>query len=140
MNIGTAHGSFASRSILGDIFSDLGVFQQPAKTSDKDDAGTLDLITGKLMIGYGRVSTADQDLTAQRSELKDAGCTKIFAEKITGTRRNRPELERMLDHLRPGDVVTVTRRRAKRRGFYFRDPGNFATSEDVTFSSSSFSR
>ena len=61
------------------------------------------------MIGYGRVSTADQDLTAQRSELKDAGCTKIFAEKITGTRRNRPELERMLDHLRPGDVVTVTR-------------------------------
>lgn len=76
---------------------------------DKDDAGTLDLITGKLMIGYGRVSTDDQDLTAQRSELKDAGCTKIFAEKITGTRRDRPQLERMLDHLRPGDVVTVTR-------------------------------
>nr|WP_305801269.1 recombinase family protein [Thiolapillus sp.] len=41
--------------------------------------------------------------------MKDAGCTKIFAEKITGTRRDRPELERMLDHLRPGDVVTVTR-------------------------------
>jgi len=32
MNIGTAHGSFASRSILGDIFSYLGVFQQPVNT------------------------------------------------------------------------------------------------------------
>ncbi|OOZ33799.1 recombinase family protein, partial [Solemya velesiana gill symbiont] len=49
------------------------------------------------------------DLTAQRSDLKDAGCTKIFAEKITGTRRDRPQLERMLDHFRAGDVVTVTR-------------------------------
>lgn len=76
---------------------------------DKDDLETLDLITGKLMIGYARVSTNDQDLTTQRADLKGAGCTRIFAEKITGTHRDRTELERMLDHLRQGDVVTVTR-------------------------------
>jgi DNA invertase Pin-like site-specific DNA recombinase len=55
------------------------------------------------------VSTDDQNLTNQRAELEAAGCTKIFAEKITGTKRDRPELDRVLDHLRVGDVVTVTR-------------------------------
>ncbi|MFC3279284.1 recombinase family protein [Xanthomonas fragariae] len=62
-----------------------------------------------MLLGYARVSTDDQDLTNQRAELQAAGCTKIFAEKITGTQRDRPELVRMLDHIRPGDVVTVTR-------------------------------
>lgn len=65
--------------------------------------------TTGLLIGYARVSTDDQDLTNQRAELQAAGCTKLFSEKITGTRRERPELDRMLDHLRAGDVVTVTR-------------------------------
>jgi len=50
-----------------------------------------------LLIGYARVSTDDQDLTNQRAELHAAGCTKIFAEKITGTQRDRPELARLLD-------------------------------------------
>lgn len=63
----------------------------------------------KPMIGYARVSTDDQDLTNQRAELHAAGCTRIFAEKITGAHAKRPELGRMLDHLRAGDVVTVTR-------------------------------
>lgn len=62
-----------------------------------------------LLIGYARVSTDDQDLTNQRAELHAAGCTRIFAEKITGIQRDRPELARVLDHLRAGDVVTVTR-------------------------------
>ena len=75
----------------------------------QDDPGTLDLMTGGLILGYARVSTDDQDLTNQRAELHAAGCSRIFAEKITGTRRERPELDRMLDHLRGGDVVTVTR-------------------------------
>jgi len=73
------------------------------------EGGTLDLMTGGLILGYARVSTDDQDLTNQRTELHAAGCSRIFAEKITGTRRERPELARMLDHLRGGDVVTVTR-------------------------------
>ncbi len=65
--------------------------------------------TAAAVLGYARVSTDDQDLTNQRAELHAVGCTKIFAEKITGTRRDRPELARMLDHLRAGDVVTVIR-------------------------------
>lgn len=73
------------------------------------DPGTLDLITGGMLIGYARVSTDAQDLANQREQLQAAGCTRTFAEKITGTRRDRPELARMLDHLRTGDVVTVTR-------------------------------
>jgi DNA invertase Pin-like site-specific DNA recombinase len=76
---------------------------------DLNDPGTLNLISGRLLLGYARVSTEDQDLTNQRAELHAAGCTKIFSEKITGTRRDRAELARMLDHLRAGDVVTVTR-------------------------------
>lgn len=75
----------------------------------KDDPGTLDLMSGKLLIGYARVSTDDQELANQRAELHAAGCSRIFAEKITGTHSKRAELARMLDHLRPGDVVTVTR-------------------------------
>lgn len=71
--------------------------------------GTLDLMTGGLLLGYARVSTDDQELANQRAELTAAGCSRLFAEKITGTRRDRPELVRLLDHLRPGDVVTVTR-------------------------------
>lgn len=73
------------------------------------DPGTLDLMTGRLLLGYARVSTDDQDLTNQRAELHATGCTRIYAEKITGARRDRPELARLLDHLRDGDVVTVTR-------------------------------
>lgn len=73
------------------------------------DPGTLDLMTGGLLLGYARVSTDDQELANQRAELTAAGCSRLFAEKITGTRRDRPELTRLLDHLRPGDVVTVTR-------------------------------
>ena len=60
-------------------------------------------------IGYARVSTNDQELTSQRVELTAAGCTRIFAEKATGRHAKRTELARMLDHLRAGDVVTVTR-------------------------------
>lgn len=61
------------------------------------------------LIGYARVSTQGQDLTQQRAALREAGCTRIFEEKISGAKRDRPELERLLAHLRAGDVVTVTR-------------------------------
>ncbi|WP_419644401.1 recombinase family protein [Thiolapillus sp.] len=66
-------------------------------------------MTGGLWLGYARVSTDDQELANQRAELTAAGCSRLFAEKITGTHRDRPELARLLDHLRSGDVVTVTR-------------------------------
>lgn len=60
------------------------------------------------LIGYVRASTHEQDLTSQKSKLRAAGCSRIFAEKITGTGRARPQLDRLLAHLRAGDVVTVT--------------------------------
>jgi TnpA family transposase len=60
-----------------------------------------------MLIGYARVSTNEQDTTAQASALKAAGCERIFREKATGGRWNRPELQRLLDHLRKGDVLVV---------------------------------
>ena len=77
--------------------------------TEPKDSSPLDLMSSRLLLGYARVSTDDQDLTNQRAELHAAGCVKLFSEKFTGTRRDRPELARMLDHLRLGDVVTVTR-------------------------------
>ena len=62
-----------------------------------------------MHIGYARVSTQDQNLTAQIAELEAAGCERIFQEKASGKSARRPELERMLEQLRPGDVVTVTK-------------------------------
>jgi DNA invertase Pin-like site-specific DNA recombinase len=61
------------------------------------------------LIGYARVSTQGQDLSQQRETLSAMGCQRIFEEKVSGAKRDRPELGRLLDHLRPGDVVTVTR-------------------------------
>lgn len=67
-----------------------------------------DSSTGRTFIGYARVSTRGQDLDQQRATLGEAGCVRIFEEKASGARADRPELARMLDHLRAGDVVTVT--------------------------------
>lgn len=55
-----------------------------------------------------RVSTFDQNLDRQEQQLKEVGCEQIFYEKVTGTKRDRPELNRMLEFLRPGDTVIVT--------------------------------
>ncbi len=60
-------------------------------------------------LGYARVSTYGQTLDAQLEQLRSAGCTKIYREKVTGAHKDRRELLRMLDRLTSGDVVTVTR-------------------------------
>src|SRR6266566_915437 len=60
-------------------------------------------------LGYARVSTYGQTLDAQLEQLRGAGCTKIFREKVTGAHSDRRQLLKMLDTLAPGDVVTVTR-------------------------------
>ena len=62
-----------------------------------------------LLIGYARVSTDGQTLDQQRAALKAAGCKRVFEEKASGAQRGRRELAKMLDHLQPGNVVTVTR-------------------------------
>src|SRR5664280_2534935 len=61
------------------------------------------------MIGYARVSTDDQEVSLQEDALKAAGCLKVFIEHASGSNASRPELDRMLDQLRPGDVVVVWR-------------------------------
>jgi DNA invertase Pin-like site-specific DNA recombinase len=62
-----------------------------------------------MMLGYARVSTNEQDTAAQVSALKAAGCEKIFREKASGGRWDRPELHRLLDQLRKDDVLVVWR-------------------------------
>ena len=61
-----------------------------------------------MLLGYARVSKADdQDTAAQVSALKAAGCTRVYEEKASGGRWDRPQLHRMLDQLREGDVIVV---------------------------------
>lgn len=62
-----------------------------------------------MLIGYARVSTDDQHLDNQRIALRAAGCLRIYEEKISGAKRARPELTRLLDHIREGDVLVATR-------------------------------
>jgi DNA invertase Pin-like site-specific DNA recombinase len=61
-----------------------------------------------MIFGYARVSTQDQKLERQTDQLEGYGCTRIFCEKITGSKKERPELDRLLDQLRDGDIVVVT--------------------------------
>lgn len=60
-----------------------------------------------MLIGYARVSSKEQDNSAQITALKKAGCETIFHEKISSGRWERPQLQRMIDHLRKGDIVVV---------------------------------
>ncbi|RRA50065.1 recombinase family protein [Acidipila sp. EB88] len=62
-----------------------------------------------MLIGYARVSTHDQENAAQVAELKAAGCTRIFQEKKSGGRFDRPELSKLLEHLREGDTLIVSK-------------------------------
>ena len=60
-----------------------------------------------MKIGYARVSTQDQNLDRQLDNLRAAGCERIFNEKMTGTKSDRPELKTMLLTLRSGDVLVI---------------------------------
>ncbi len=62
--------------------------------------------TGAL-IGYARVSTSGQLLDRQQHALAEAGCLRIFADKLSGKNADRPELAACLDYLRPGDTLVV---------------------------------
>ena len=60
-----------------------------------------------MIIGYARVSTIDQDTALQSDALTAAGCERIFEERASGAKEDRPELMRALDVARPGDVLVV---------------------------------
>lgn len=60
-----------------------------------------------MFIGYARVSTLDQNPEFQIKELRNAGCEKIFTEKISGAKANRPKLTEALEYMRSGDTLVV---------------------------------
>jgi len=63
----------------------------------------------QTLLGYARVSTEDQNASLQEDALMTAGCIKVFTDHASGSEASRPELDRMLDQLRSGDVVVVWR-------------------------------
>ena len=61
-----------------------------------------------MIIGYARISKADdQDTKTQLKLLKEAGAERFYEDKASGGRWDRPELHKMLDQLRKGDIVVV---------------------------------
>lgn len=73
---------------------------------DPNDAATLDMGI-KTLIGYARVSTADQSLDMQVKALKKAGCDQVFTDVASGAKADRPGLQKALDYLRAGDTLMV---------------------------------
>jgi len=59
--------------------------------------------------GYARVSSDGQSLASQDGQLYAAGCARVYAEKISGARSDRPQLAKVVRRLGPGDVLMVTR-------------------------------
>lgn len=62
-----------------------------------------------LKYGYARVSTVDQDLQLQLQALEKEGCQKVFKDKFTGTKRDRPEFNKLLEMLKKGDTLVITK-------------------------------
>lgn len=61
-----------------------------------------------VIIGYARISTAEQSAELQTAALREAGCDRIFTDRdVNGTRTGRPDLNNILDHLRPGDELVI---------------------------------
>ena len=60
-----------------------------------------------MLIGYARVSTLDQNPQLQIEALKEAGCKKIFTEKISGASTKRFQLEDALNYMREGDTLVI---------------------------------
>jgi hypothetical protein len=75
-------------------------------TLEKQDSPRLSL---PMLIGYARVSTLDQNLHLQIDALQQAGCEKIFEDKISGSKADRPGLKEALDYARQGDCLLVWR-------------------------------
>lgn len=62
-----------------------------------------------MKYGYARVSTVHQDLEGQLQTLENEGCQKIYSEKFTGTKKDRPQFQELLSKLETGDTLVVTK-------------------------------
>lgn len=62
-----------------------------------------------MKYGYARVSTTGQDLNSQIDTLKKEGCKKIYQDKMTGTKKDRPQFKQLLNILNNGDTLVVTK-------------------------------
>lgn len=62
-----------------------------------------------MKYGYARVSTINQDLQAQLNKLTEEGCEVVYSEKFTGTKTDRPEFNKVLQLLKEGDTLVVTK-------------------------------
>lgn len=60
-----------------------------------------------MKIGYARVSTREQNLDMQIIALEEAGCERIYEEKVSGVKAERPILNNLINQLRPGDVLVI---------------------------------
>ena len=60
-----------------------------------------------MKIGYARVSTKEQNLDLQLKALREAGCERVYQEKVSGAKADRPELSKLLANLRQGDVLVI---------------------------------
>lgn len=62
-----------------------------------------------MLVGYGRVSTQDQNAELQEDALRAAGCDRLFIEKVSSGKKDRPHLAAALDYVREGDTLVVWR-------------------------------
>lgn len=62
-----------------------------------------------MKYGYARVSTRHQDLEGQMRQLEEEHCDRIYFEKITGTKNDRPEFQKLLQEIQTGDTLVVTK-------------------------------
>ena len=62
-----------------------------------------------MKYGYARVSTRHQDLEGQLRQLEEENCDKVFFEKITGTKSDRPEFKKLLQAVQTGDTLVITK-------------------------------
>ena len=60
-----------------------------------------------MIYGYARVSTSDQNLDRQQDALYNYGIDKLYCEKLSGTKKSRPELDRLLKDLHEGDTIVI---------------------------------
>lgn len=105
--VGNSTSPIFSKIVLKTFFSD---YTLPMSFENKapKNAPTSDAATATAMkIGYARVSTRDQNLDLQIAALGAIGCERIYREAMSGSKRDRPELNRALEHLRAGDTLVV---------------------------------